>query len=283
MARLGAGNAIGTYYRHGFPGGVRFDGTQDKVEDLLGRLPRGVDRAFVLHAAVGTEACARDPAGTAEVNVEGVWRVLRGLLDAGILPVYVSSDYVFDGTRGLWRETDAPAPATQYGLQKLEVERRLAADPRPSLTVRLSRVVGTEADTHSVLGPWLEEIRTGRTMRCATDQVFSPADVDDVAGALAALAETGATGLYHLGGPQPFSRIGLLQLLLENIQVFAPDMRADIVPISLHDLPFPERRPLDTSIAIDKLQAAIGWTFTPMAALCAELAERHFGANRRAG
>jgi dTDP-4-dehydrorhamnose reductase len=280
MARLGAGHALGTYYRRAFPGGVSFDGTRQNVGDLLAQLPAGFSHAFVLHGTVGTEACARDPVGTAETNIESMWRVLRSLLDAGIAPVYISTDYVFDGTRGAWRESDQPTPCTQYGMQKLEVERRLSADRRPSLIVRLSRVVATELDTHSVLGPWLEEIRAGKTMRCATDQVFSPTGVDDVAGALIKLAGTGATGLYHMGGPVPFSRIGLLHLLAERIQAFAPGVRANIVPCSLHDLPFTEKLPLNTSLAIDKLQNTINWDFVSMQTICAELAERHFGVHR---
>ncbi len=283
MAQFAARDGVGTYFRHPFLGGVPFDGTTDNIADVLARLPAGFTHAFVLHAATGTDACARDPAGTWETNVEGVWRVLRGLLDAGLVPVYLSTENVFDGTRGLWRETDQPRPITQYGIQKLEVERRLSADPRPCLIVRLSRVVGTELDTHSVLGPWLQEIRAGKTMRCATDQIFSPASADDVAEALVKLAGTGATGLYHMGGPKPFSRIELLRLLLESIRAFAPDTRAEIVPCSLHDLPFLEKPPLNTSIAIDKLQAAIGCDFTPMAVICSNLAERYFGATRQRG
>jgi dTDP-4-dehydrorhamnose reductase len=277
LALLGAENAVGTYHRHAFPGGVSFDGTTGRIGDLLARLPDAVTHAFVLHGAIDTEACARDPVGTATINVEGVWRVLHDLLDGGIMPVYISTEYVFDGTRGLWRETDWPVPSTQYGIQKLEVENRLLAASRASLIVRLSRVVGTELDTHSVLGPWVEEIRGGRTMRCATDQIFSPAAVQDIAGALIKLADVRATGLYHLGGPEQFSRFGLLRLLIESIQAIAPDVKTDVVPCSLHDLPFLEKRPLNTSISIDKVQAKIGWNFTPMAPLCAEVAKRHFG------
>jgi dTDP-4-dehydrorhamnose reductase len=274
---------MGTYFRHAVPGSVPFDAVRADIRDLLARRFGRFTHAFVLHAAGGVEACARDPVGTAELNVESVWRVLQALLDSGIVPVYVSSDYVFDGTRGGWREADRPAPATRYGVQKLEVEGRLSADRRPWLIVRLSRIVGTESGTHSVLGPWVEEIQRGMTLRCATDQVFSPVAVDDAAGALIRLAGSGATGLYHLGGPQPFSRIGLLRLLAASIQAVAPRVRVDIVPCSLHDLHFLEPRPLDTSVAIDKLQAAIDWKFAAMASLCAELAERHFGARRMMG
>lgn len=280
MARFAPGDAIGTYHRHPFSGGVPFDGATD---DISGLLSPGATHAFVLHATTGTDACARDPIGTAKTNVEGVWLVLRALLDAGIVPVYLSTENVFDGTRGLWRETDTPSPITQYGIQKLEVERRLLADPRPSLVVRVSRVVGSELDTHSVLGPWLQDIRAGKTMRCATDQIFSPVAVEDVAGALIKLAGNGATGLFHLGGPEPYSRVGLLTLLLQSIQRLAPETRADIVPCRLHDLPFLEKPPLDTSISIEKLQSVIGWDFTPMATICSNLAQQHFGANRQRG
>jgi dTDP-4-dehydrorhamnose reductase len=277
MERCAPDTVIGTYHRHAFPGGLPFDTRTEGIVDLLARLPSGVTHAFVLHGTIDTEACARDPVGTAEVNVESVWRLLVGLLDAGIVPVYVSTDYVFDGTRGMWQETDQATPSTQYGKQKLEVENRLLADPRPAQVVRLSRVVGTELGIHSVLGPWVEEIRAGKTMRCAIDQVFSPAGVDDIAGALLKLAASGATGLYHLGGPKPFSRIELLRLLSDHVRAVAPTISANIVPCSLHDLPFSEKRPLDTSIAIDKVQKVIDWQFAPMAALCAELARREFG------
>jgi dTDP-4-dehydrorhamnose reductase len=114
-------------------------------------------------------------------------------------------------------------------------------------------------------------------MRCATDQIFSPAAVKDIAGALIKLAGAGTTGLYHLGGPEQFSRFGLLRLLIESIRAIAPDIKTDVVPCSLHDLPFLEKRPLNTSISIDKVQAKIGWNFTLMAQLCAEVAKRHFG------
>ena len=280
LAALGTGQAIGTYYRHEFPGGVRFDGASDTASALLNALPGKPTHAFVLHGAIDTEACARDPLGTAEINVESVWRVLDGLMTAGVRPVYLSTEYVFDGGRGMWTETDTPVPNTQYGIQKLAVERRLAADPRPSLVVRLSRVVGSEPNTHSVLAPWASEIIAGKRMMCATDQIFSPLSVADAAGALAALARSGVTGLYHLGGPVPYTRMGLLMLLLTHIRAIAPDTATDILPCSLHSLPFTEKRPLDTSISIEKLRAAIDWQFTSMDALCAETAARYFTPGR---
>ena len=78
----------------------------------------------------------------------------------------------------------------------------------------------------------------------------------------------------------PFSRIGLLNELVGCMRAAAPGVRANIVPCSLHDLPFTEPPPLDTSVAIDRLQGVIGWPFIEMQSVCAELAARHFGGDR---
>jgi dTDP-4-dehydrorhamnose reductase len=277
MGRLGPARAIGTFHRHPFPGGLPFDGSDENgIELLLRQVPSDITHAFVLHGTIEVEACARDPAATAELNVTRVGRVLTRLMAAGVTPVYVSSDYVFNGTRGGWRESDPPDPRTQYGKQKLAVERLLLEAPGPSLVIRCSRVIGDEIGVRSVLGPWVEEIRAGARMRCATDQVFSPIAVDDVAGILAALAGHQATGLYHLGGPKPLSRIDLLRLLLASIQAVDAGARVDVVPCSLHDLPFLEKRPLDTSLDIEKLQSTIAWDFLPMSTLCETVAARYF-------
>ena len=49
---------------------------------------------------------------------------------------------------------------------------------------------------------------------------FSPASVRDVVGALVALAEGGATGSFNLGGPQAFSGLELLEMLVRHIRVY---------------------------------------------------------------
>jgi dTDP-4-dehydrorhamnose reductase len=270
LACLGPERGVGTWHSNPWPGGVRFDATEERFRDLLARLPGTFTHAIFLHGIIDVERCAADPAGTARVNVDGLGRMLDDALAAGLVPVFSSSDYVFDGRRGFYRETDPPAPCTEYGRQKLAVEQYLAAVSEPSLVVRLSRVVGTARGTHSVLGPWINDLRAGGKLRLAVDQRFSPADVRDVAGGWVRLLETGATGLYHLAGPRAYSRMALLQLLRHHLLCADPGIATELEPCSLHDLPFRERRPLDTSLIIDKLQDRITWPFRRMDDLCAE-------------
>jgi dTDP-4-dehydrorhamnose reductase len=276
-AMLGPTRSIATFRSHPLPGGVRFDATDERLSDLLARLERRPTHVLVLHGAIDMEGCARDPAGTAKVNIESGIRVLEDALNADLTPVYISTDYVFDGTRALWHETDVAVPRMAYGAQKLAVEQWLTGTGAPHLIVRFSKVVSGDTQTHSQLGQWVNEIRAGATMRCADDQFYTPVFLDDVAGVLIRLVEGGASGLYHLGGPERFSRINLLRLLAAKIRAVEPAVNPTIVPCSLHDLPFLEKRPLDTSLSIDKLQAALDWRFRPMDQLCAEIAAAHFG------
>jgi dTDP-4-dehydrorhamnose reductase len=195
----------------------------------------------------------------------------------GAKPVYASTDYIFDGSRGFWREDDEARPVMAYGRQKLAIEAYLRSIEAAWVAARLSKVVGGETDTHSLLGQWVGDIKAGREMRCARDQIFSPAWVVDVAEVLVKLACSGCNGLFNLAGPAAYSRLGLLQLLVDQIREIRPDIAPRIVPISLHEMPFLKKRPLDTSLDTSKLRTAVQHEFLAMPELCAMVAHAHFG------
>jgi len=100
---------------------------------------------------------------------------------------------------------------------------------------------------------------------------FSPASVKDVVRALVALAEGDATGLFNLGGPQAFSRLELLEMLVRHIRVHMP-LVTDITPCSIHDFGFAERRPPRTSLDSRKAYTALDFSFQTMDSVCAEAA-----------
>lgn len=277
LALLG-GRGVGTFRSKPAPGAIRFDATAQRLGDIAGALPSDLTHVFVPFGAIDMEGCARDPAGTSAVNVVAVTAVLKDALDLGLKPTFVSTDYVFSGERGLWRETDRAIPRMAYGAQKLAVEHWLGTVPAPWTIVRLSKVVSGDRTTHSMLGQWVNELLAGKAQRCAEDQLFSPAFVDDHARAIIALADRGAQGLFHSGGPDVFSRIALLRLLCESLRRVDPSVGVEITPCRLHDLPFLEKRPLDTSFDSAKLLEASGVAYTPMAQLCAEIAAAHAGA-----
>ena len=94
--------------------------------------PADIERALdeyrpelVVHAAAYTDVAGaeRDHAACWRVNVAGTRHVTRAVAARGIFLVHISTDYVFDGTRGNYREDDPPGPpCNYYALSKLVAE-----------------------------------------------------------------------------------------------------------------------------------------------------------------
>jgi dTDP-4-dehydrorhamnose reductase len=267
---LGA-SAIATYHRSPFPGGIRFDGTSERLADRILPDAKGVEAAFILQAMSRIDDCARDPEKSRAVNVEAVQRMVEELETAGIVPVFASSDAVLDGTGHAVSEAVQPRPLMLYGRQKAEVESFLAARGSRSITVRLAKVVGTDRHVSNLISNWLDQIERGETIHCATDQVFSPILVDDVCAALVTLVERRVEGLFNLGGPRPICRFELLGLLTEAMSNYRFGV-PQIVPCRLNDLPFSEPRPLDQSMDVSKLTAVLGRSPVDMAEVCQQAA-----------
>jgi dTDP-4-dehydrorhamnose reductase len=273
LAALGPERAIGTYFLHPFPGGHRFDMASDRIEDLLDGRHGRFSHALILGASAAIDACARDPAGTARLNVAGAIAACTGAMACGVVPIFASSDAVYDGSRAMWREEDEARPVLTYGRQKLAVEQALRAQDKSWIALRIAKVLDPELGSDGILGPWVRALAGGELIRCATDQRFSPIGVPAVVEAIEKLAATGATGLFNLGGAEAVTRHELLNLFLAAIR---PKLHAEprVEVCHLNDISFVERRPLDASLSIERLTRAIGSVGTSLAALCAEAGAR---------
>jgi dTDP-4-dehydrorhamnose reductase len=186
---------------------------------------RGVDA--VIHTAYRQDASA-----AWEVNAVGSGVVARAA--AGRRLVHLSTDVVFDGTRGRYREEDEPAPANDYGRSKAEAERRVAAAHPGASIVRTSLLYGgTEP------GPQERLARENR--RFFVDEIRSPAVVGDLAEALLDLVEVEHAGPLHLAGADDVSRFDFAVLL------GADQARLEAVPTT------PDRAP---DVSLDSSRAA---------------------------
>jgi dTDP-4-dehydrorhamnose reductase len=263
---FGPGGALATHCRHARPGSVHFDARETAVASLLPRLERRPGAAIVMLGITGIDNCARDPRGTAAVNVQGVIRVIDELRALDIAPVFVSSDGVFDGTRGMWREEDAPHPILEYGRQKVAVERYLSALPPPWLIVRPPKLLDPQPNPRCMVTGWMKALGQDGEILCATDQYFTPAAAPAVAGAIAALVRQGAQGLYHLGGPRRLSRRELLDAVIAEYRCHV-EPRARVVDCRLRDIPVLEPRPLDSSLDSSRFAQAFACPFSDPAAV----------------
>ena len=175
-------------------------------------------------------AYRQDPPDAWSTNVDGSEQVARAAAAAGIRLVHLSTDVVFDGRLGRpYREDDEPSPCTESGRSKAEAEVRVAAEHPGALLVRTSLIYGGPG--HEPSKHELAALDPDASFY--TDEIRSPVQVADLAGALLELAVTELAGPLHVAGADDVSRADFAELAAG-----APVNRA----------PAPSGRPLDCAL-----------------------------------
>lgn len=208
----------------------------------VGRTISSAAPDVVLHAAAWTavDLCEGDPQRAMEVNGAGTAHVVRAAHEVGARVAYVSTDYVFDGTKAEpYVEDDEPNPVSAYGRSKLAGERALGPD---DLTVRISWVCG--ANGANMARTILRLLAGNPVLSFVDDQVGCPTITSDVAPLIVRLATDGRTGTWHATNQGAvswwqFAR-DVVECAGEDPDRVRPIATADLVP------PRPARRPANS-------------------------------------
>lgn len=182
----GGFSVVGTCYRHPItPELVPLDITAPQdVQAFLER--EQPDYLVWLAGNKDLKACETDPAASFRLNVRPVERLIEVLGGhRNSIPVlYVSSDYVFAGDRGHYRDSDPTHPNTVYGKDKEACENLLLGSGLPAKIIRTSAVVGPGG----VFFQWmLDAILGSRELNLFSNIHFSPTPVTFFAERMAAL------------------------------------------------------------------------------------------------
>lgn len=196
------------------------------------------------------------------VNVEGTKNLAEACEAHDAKFVFVSTDYVFDGTKGNYSEEDVVNPVNYYGLTKLEGERAVARACSRYAIARPSVIYGyvPSASRSSSGKPmnfavWLiQKLRSGEPAKIVTDQYSSPTLVDSLAKALLRLAEGDEIGIFHVAGR---SRLNRYEFALKIAERIGLDSEL-ISPITTDQLKQAARRPMDSSLKVDKVERSLG-------------------------
>ncbi|MBI2770757.1 MAG: sugar nucleotide-binding protein [Burkholderiales bacterium] len=274
-AAFAGDHVVATHHAHPRAGTVFFDALATPVANLLAGRPGGRGCAVIMAGITAIDDCARDPLGSAAVNVAGVIRLIDETRALGLVPVFISSDGVFDGSRAWWAEGDQARPILEYGRQKLAVEQYLQASGEPSLVIRLPKLMEDRPQPRGFLFGCIQALGRPGPLPCAIDQYFTPASAGDAARAIATLARGGARGLYHVAGPERLSRSELMARMAAEYARHAP-VKAQLADCRLGDLPMFEPRPLDTSMRCARLARDFGIVLRPAGDACADAVRAHF-------
>ncbi len=253
---------VAVYRRHPPPstGGVeprRLDITDwVHLEDLVLKTRPQV----IVHAAALTDVdgCERDRAAAWRTNVEATRSIVRAARVVNAHLVYVSTDYVFDGERGLYRETDTPAPVNYYGLTKLVAEELVRSSDLLYTVVRPSAIYGTGGAKKSFAEYVAEKLSRGEAVKALSDQYVSPTYNGLLAEALAEIVEMKPLGTLHVAGPR-MSRLEFARRLAEKLNL----PTSLIEPASMEEFTgrWLARRPRDSSLDTSKARSLLETRF----------------------
>lgn len=239
---------FGTYYQHSYKQKnlLHLDITSEKdVMSLIEKIKPHV----VIHTAAMTDvdACEVNKQKAIQINAEGTKNLVIVANKIGAKFVYLSTDYVFNGKKGMYIEEDVVDPINVYGESKLIGEKITQQWCRDFLITRASVIYGA---TEGNFVTWLlSQLAQHKDLSIVDDQYASPTYNHDLAEQLKALIQNDAQGVFHTAGAERMNRY---QFSLEIASFFGYDTSI-IKPVDINTLDWIARRPHDSSLDISKI------------------------------
>jgi dTDP-4-dehydrorhamnose reductase len=210
----------------------------------------------VLHAGALTDVdgCERDPELAWRVNVGGTEQVARACRTLSARLVAVSTDYVFDGTRGGYMEEDVPNPRGAYARSKRCGE-EAALLLAPNVAVARVAVVysGRRGAKATFATQVVEKLSRGEPVKAFSDQVVSPTLAESAAAMVAELLlEHDYRGILHTAGATALTRVEFAQRVAKRF-----GLRGNIVPVKTAEVKLLAPRPLDSSLRVERARTML--------------------------
>lgn len=234
---------IGIYNKHP----VRLEGVESIKADIRKTAEKIISEyspdAVIHAAALGlVDYCEEHKKVCYEVNVDATKRLLIASARKAAKIFYISTDYVFDGRRGLYREDDTPAPINYYGLTKLlgeEITRSLGGT-----VIRTSAIFGPGPGRPNFAQVLYENLLRGESVIAATDQYLSPTYNIYIAEAITWLLKAEKDiEVIHIAGPR-LSRYRYALLVTEFMNISSSLVK----PTTINKIPYKAPRPRDSSL-----------------------------------
>ena len=236
------------------PDSLRID-IVDREE--VARVLSAVRPELVVHAAAEADVdkCETYRELAWSVNAEGTRNIAEACGKIGAKLVYISTDYVFDGEKGLYSEESLARPVNYYGLTKLKGEEFVRELCEIFVIVRTSVLYGWHPRRLNFATWVIDSLRNGKTISVVDDHYNSPTLADNLAEIIRRMMEMDATGVYHTAGSE---RIGRYGFAVKIAEIFELD-KLLLAPVKMEDLKiWVAKRPRDSSLCIDKIRKEMG-------------------------
>ena len=182
-------------------------------------------------------------------NVTGTIYLLKEAAKLKAHFIFVSTDFVFSGEKGFYKEDDERVPVNYYGQTKLLAEDEVMQYPYDWSIVRTVLVYGKSfTGRDNIVTNTAKALQEGRSLKIFDDQVRTPTYVEDLVSGMVAMVEKGAQAIYHLSGEDVRTPY---QIAVETGKYLGLDTSL-ITPVKAEEFYQPAKRPPRTIFDISK-------------------------------
>ena len=214
---------------------------------------------FIINTAAMThvDVCESEKEACDLLNVEVVkWlKEISEEIESHV--IHISTDFIFDGKKGYYKETDIPNPLSYYGLSKLKSEEVLKNSKIDFTILRTILVFGRVYDmSRSNIVLWVKSmLEQGKEITIVEDQYRMPTYVEDLALACKISMDKRATGVYNIASSELLSVYKIAQQIAEAFGL----NKSLITPISTSTLNQTAPRPPKTGFDLSKTNKELGF------------------------
>ncbi|MEK6954521.1 MAG: SDR family oxidoreductase [Candidatus Micrarchaeota archaeon] len=243
---------IGTYNTHPKATLIKLDFTNEKeVRELIGKTkPFSV---ILCAALTNVDYCEIHPDEAQRMNHLAVQYVADACITNAARLVYLSTDYVFDGKAGPYKEDAKTGPISVYGRTKLDGEKE-ALKVLGCLIIRTGNVFDYGYDDRNFVVRLIGNLRQGKEAKAQTDLYATPTLASHIARAIGRLLDLGKSGTYNVAGKETISRYDLSM----QVAKFFNLPEGLIVGVKASDLGTAAKRPLFGGLVCEKLLKETG-------------------------
>ena len=220
------------------------------VKDMVSAI--SPDIIINLAALTNVDLCESNPDLAHAINFQGV----KNLVNVFKGPIiHLSSDYVFDGKLGQYKENDITNPINVYGVTKYKAEKILLEKSKVSLVIRTNVLYDYQSKAKSSFLNWVvDSLKRGEKIKVVDDQFNNPTWTDSISVVIDRAIKADLNGLIHWGDFDWISRYDFANKIADKF-----NLQSNLIePIKTEKLnqvaPRPLNGGLDTTLAQDLLR-----------------------------
>jgi len=204
----------------------------------------------IIHLAAQTnvDLCETQKELALKMNADATKTIAKQAAKIKAFFVYVSTDYVFDGIKGLKKEEEKTNPVDYYGETKLQGENAVRSFASAWCIARTSTPYGMHKSKTSFPVWVAKNILEKNKINVVVDQFTSPTYVPNLSRMLIEVATRQITGLIHLAGATRISRYDMAKMVADKLNLDESFLGA----AHMSDMKWTAKRPMDSSLDVSK-------------------------------